>query len=498
MALGTAFKHYPYHYSSMMNQSKNDQNRKTSTDSDSKTPPVEDHSSLLYAMQSTFRQKLAMQRNAKKINVLTRHKHIANETSLLELCEKSKKMVKKYNENHKENTNKSAITSNANAKKKLPPILIQHNGDHNNNFNSLTDLNKDRSTKKPPRITGAGPISKNLQNNGFAGSDNAPMAQDRIYDRTGQENNTNFSRKLDDSPPDMTKLHLVRNKKRFELIKFNTKHSSPTNLPEQEYQPPQGNIRQLHPGLNKLKTSSLTKRRNKVTTQATPVIDISDSCVERSKTDFQQWQMEQDKFRQNRIEKYRNVLKQKNENKPGVDTAFHHPLQSVQSNAEELALASTRVLRKNVKRRKESIIASPSYPRSSDSDFSMQFTKQNKEEGDTKPMRLSPNMRGIAANSCSNDSPVYSYNAAIPGLHKPVLVRHDGRSNTSSRTSTRNTFYSPAKIIPPMEGTKPTHEKNLFVDGDSSVSGYAHNDSCSLFIFLCINVIMLLYITKAL
>ena len=441
MALGEASAH-PNYYSNIMQHSKNDQTNLISVNKINRDHSAEKSPSMLYAMQSIFREKMAMKINQENKNSRTKKKSIEHENSLLELCEKRQNMVKKYSENCKENNFKAVASGSTNRMKKLPPITTQNNENLNKVYNGITATKKDLTMKKPFSKSSAdfsdnvesGLLSKNSATHRSVFS-NQKTSNDLIVHK--QE------RKPEESPPDVSKLRIVRNKRKHELLKLNTKHASSKNLPNEEQ--PLNGFYKNQTKRNKEKQISVTEYGGK---------NLAPAVFQQPATGFQKWQAEYDKESEQRLARHRNATKQRLFNQqPQESTNYLRR----KTDFHDVKTHSSQPTHKNEKKRNCFQPSSTSVQNHSDDDFPVHLP--NHDDIYSKSVTNLSDQRGAVLNRKTRDSPLTYNNQVMPGLHKPVLVRHDGRSNNSSRTSTRNTFHSQTKIMPPMEGERDVSEK---------------------------------------
>lgn len=420
MALGQTSTHADFHFNDIMQHSKSDHSKFNSVGKLNGAHSAEKSPSMLYAMQSVFREKMAMKmNNEKKSN--PKHKRVESGNSLLELCEKRQNMVKKYNKNFKENNHKEAKSR----LKRLPPITNQYNG---KNTEPVSDISKKTFSK----------ITANFSN--FKNSD-VYSTPPNMYASPHQNHSTVSSnnilkhtqdKKLEESPPDVSKLRLVRNKRKHELLKLNTKHASPKNYFTDE-DPPSNDFHKNQTKRSKEKQSIPNKIAEKNT--------FIGAETAQSMSDFQIWQVERNKERQERLTKHHTSTKH---------LPFNH--KNLTDNDSRKPFSS-KPFQKNSKLKHQFASSSPNIPNPADGVFFDPLSKQMKENKHSKSA-VNSDHRGLAVNRKTDESSSLYYNQMIPSLQKPVLVRHDGRSNNSSRTSTRSTFYSQTKVIPPMEGGK--------------------------------------------
>ena len=449
MALGETSQQFNL-YQNNMKPTKDHISKKVATSNDNKTPPIEEHSSLLFAMRSAFREKLALQMNSgmQKQKNRSKHKQMENESSLLQLCEKNKKLMQEFNENSKENARRKVASDQANRRKKLPPIshqsksVAEYSHSRNNKNGEITESSSHGThhfhrTERMPHHNKA-PLKNNAYNT---------ISNEKSRLSSISSNQTN-DRQLDDSPPDMTKLRIVRNKRKHELMRMHTKLSSPAAMMQQEtVQTQAGTPKSLVYEKPKQK-----RHQNSVTAAKTSFTRLFEDEYE---SDFQNWQKERDKERQIPLNKL-----DKSNNNADRSTQVKHPhSQAVKPNVIEFKQFPSKPIRKNIKRRQEYISASPGLNYPAEIDNTAAFSQQTKEDIFSKPMRLSPDSRASKLSEKNLSSPLINPTSVIPGLHRPVLVRRDGRSNSSSRTSTRNAFYTQNKAVPPMEGERETLEK---------------------------------------
>ena len=461
MALGNTSEQLYYHNNFIMKPSNSQQGKKMSVD-DGETPSEEP--SMLFAMRNKFRKKIAMEMNiAQKGKHRTKKKHLENENSLLQLCEKNKKFIQDFNENTKENSRRKTSSEPTNRLKKLPPISHYNKNTSDNNKKTCSDiaaLDNDVSTVSAQSSLGIRSHYQGitpLRNNGLNTLTNGKSRLSSI------PSNYDYNKTINDLPPDVSKLHLVRDKRKLELKKVNAKHSSPTTMMEQELLQSQSEIRKpLRP--DKELGNRPLNLRNPISSTKVVTADFLVHGFENSLSDFEKWQMERDKEKQLRLGK---VSKHSHSGNMLLDPPLKmHTTSPSESVPSEPLQFPAKPVRKKVKRRQENISSSPSVGFYADPHVPPLPSQQSKEEMAVKPIGMSPDLRGVKVNNKSCGSPNFPVNPVISGLNKPVLVRHDGRSNASSRTSTRNAFY--VKTVAPVEGELDTYQKIAKTDSHFS------------------------------
>ncbi|CAK8692220.1 unnamed protein product [Clavelina lepadiformis] len=447
MALDTAFRHQNnVKKSTMENPTKTHFSRQRHSSQTKHSDDDSKHMSLLYVMQRNYREKLAMKLRGEKGNQMAEK---GKTKSLVQISEKSRQLVNDYNTSHRNGygptKRETTWSGSSNRNHRLPPLSLRNNT-HNSNVNDSHMMHahneynyiEEEHRQIAPNLYQQHKHNLSVKNisslkavdkqtaNGLsyqAKKENVAVPpMDSILDQTLDG--------ADSPPPNLSNLRLLKSKKKRELLKLKNKQ-----------------------------TSSFHHCSTQEDTDAEPVKFKSGQNL----SDFQKWQLEQDSERENRLQKYQNkkVFGSEFENVSFTEIdckPFAHK-SSIYTQAEPKTERKHGLFHLKSSKKQEKAIQPHKISKTSKTDGlsrKVNFPssrKQNKQDSDynensvpfdktySKQSGMSDEIRSYKNKSrmrtLSSDSSL-----ALPRFQKPVLVRHDGCSSTSSRASTRNTDYS--------------------------------------------------------
>jgi len=403
--------------------------------------------SPLLLMQRNYQRRL-LEEKEKKLAELCRKRE---EEALRHVAQNCSKDVKHYfQQTHNDTTlRESTWSSNSQRTKKLPPIKFTEN--KSRSFHGDAETNDSDDFSRRPNV---GEKGKRRKLKGFSVGhtvfENGTTSIKRFDGSDGGTLQPQNKENEDTMLPDMTNLKSKILARKRQLQKVNKRHAN-------------------------LESSNL---------DANASDDQKLVTAQRTLTDFQKWQMQQDMERTERLKNHalknmrspRNQLESEESVSDSTSTAgFSKPHQNSRSRRKpsNQGLAGAKKAPGNHPQASHRQFANKESVHNQGKETSHALGAQDAVKGETnegteqirldltysKQHGLSEQMRAFRNNNRIKESRQNEHLQSMAGFHKPVLVRHDSHSTGSSRTSTR-TGISPQVATQDRHANDKKYEEN--------------------------------------